>query len=106
MTSRARPEVYEAIANPTRRRILQLLDGRERRVTDLAARFTTTRSAISQHLGILREAGLVEDRREGRTRYYRTRPEPLGEVVDWLSYFDSFWNERLVALSRHLSESS
>ncbi len=97
-------QVYDAIANPTRRRILHLLDAEEMSVNDLAGRFPVTRPAISQHLGTLRQAGLVEHRKAGRVRYYRARPEPLREVVDWLSHFDAFWDEKLAALTRHLSE--
>ncbi len=96
-------DVYDAIADPTRREILRLLSGGEFAVNDLASRFPVTRPAISQHLGILREASLVTYRREGRTRYYRTRAEPLHEVIDWLAYFDVFWDDRLTALRRHLA---
>lgn len=97
-------DVYAAIADPTRREILRLLSGAEFAVTDLASHFPITRPAISQHLGILREANLVAYRREGRTRYYRTLVEPLHEVIDWLAYFDVFWDTKLTALGRHLAE--
>lgn len=97
-------DVYGAIADPTRRQLLHLLTGDEMSVTVLARRFPVTRPAISQHLGVLREAGLVSQRKEGRRRYYRARPEGLGEVVDWLSYFDAFWTEKLQALRRYLDE--
>jgi DNA-binding transcriptional ArsR family regulator len=96
--------VYGAIADPTRRRILHLLSEGERSVGDLAGEFPVTRSAISQHLGVLRGVGLVIDRKEGRTRYYRARLEPLGEVINWLSYFDAFWTDRLASLERYLRE--
>lgn len=99
-----RTDVYRAIADPTRRRILTLLEREELSVSTLAARFPVTRPAISQHLATLREASLVRYRRDGRTRYYRARLEPLGEVVDWLAYFDAFWSDRLAALHRYLSE--
>ncbi|HVS14212.1 MAG TPA: metalloregulator ArsR/SmtB family transcription factor [Thermoanaerobaculia bacterium] len=97
-------DVYVAIADPTRRRILRLLFDNEMSVTDLAEGFPVTRPAISQHLGVLRESGLVSYRKEGRTRFYRARPEPLAEVIDWLSYFDAFWTEKLAGLGRYLSE--
>lgn len=97
------PDVYGALADPTRRRILRLLSDRELTVGDLAERFPVTRPAISQHLGVLRGAGLVEQRKEGRSRYYRTRPEGLREVVDWLAYFDGFWTERMGSLRAYLS---
>jgi DNA-binding transcriptional ArsR family regulator len=97
-------DVYRAIADPTRRRILTLLGAGELPVNALAEQFPVTRPAISQHLALLRAAGLVARRKEGRTRYYRVRPEPLGEVVDWLTYFDEFWNDRLSSLERYLAE--
>ncbi len=96
------PDVYGAIADPTRRRILELLTVNEMSVNALARRFPVTRPAISQHLGVLRDSGLVSARKEGRKRYYRARPEGLAEVVDWLSYFDAFWTDKLDALRRYL----
>lgn len=99
-----RTDVYRAIADPTRRRILILLGREELSVSALAERFPVTRPAISQHLATLREAGLVRFRKDGRTRYYRARFEPLGEVVDWLAYFDAFWSDKLAGLERYLSE--
>lgn len=97
-------DVYAAIADPTRRRILRLLNESELSVNALAEQFTVTRPAVSQHLGVLREAGLVVYRRDGRTRYYRTNAEPLREVIDWVAYFDAFWDDRLARLDRYLSE--
>ncbi len=70
--------------------------------SDLARPFHTTQSAISQHLAILRQAGLVQDRREGRRRYYRVRPQPLREVADWVAFFDRFWDEKFEALNDYL----
>jgi DNA-binding transcriptional ArsR family regulator len=104
VTRSAERDVYAAIADPTRREILRLLSGAEITVNDLAAHFPVTRPAISQHLAILREASLVTYRQEGRTRYYRSRAEPLHEVIDWLAYFDVFWNARLIALRHHLEK--
>jgi DNA-binding transcriptional ArsR family regulator len=97
-------DVYGAIADPTRRRVLRLLVEQEMSVNELAEGFTVTRPAISQHLRVLRDAGLVSYRKDGRTRYYQARTEPLGEVIDWLSCFDVFRDEKLGRLSRYLSE--
>lgn len=97
-------DVYLAIADPTRRRILRLLAGEKMSVTEIARRFPVTRPAISQHLAVLRDAGLVAYSKEGRSRFYRVRAEPLAEVVDWLATFDAFWDEKLAGLSRYLSE--
>lgn len=97
-------DVYQAIGDPTRRRILRLLADDERTVTEIAARFPVTRPAISQHLAVLRQAGLVAYRSEGRSRFYRARPEPLAEVMDWLTTFDAFWDDKLAGLGRYLRE--
>jgi DNA-binding transcriptional ArsR family regulator len=98
------PDVYAAIADQTRRRILQLLVNTEMSVNEIAEGFAVTRPAISQHLGVLRDAGLVTYRKDGRTRFYRAQTAPLGEVIDWLSYFDHFWTNGIARLSRYLDE--
>jgi DNA-binding transcriptional ArsR family regulator len=86
-----------AIAEPHRRRILQLVRDRELSAGEIAAQFEVTRPAISQHLGILREAGLVDERRNGTKRLYRARPQGLAELR---AFLDRFWDERLEALQR------
>jgi DNA-binding transcriptional ArsR family regulator len=78
-------EVFEAIAQPTRRRILRLLAAGERTVSDVASEFDVTQPAISQHLKVLREAGLVADRRDGVRRVYSLRPEGLGDLQGFLA---------------------
>jgi DNA-binding transcriptional ArsR family regulator len=78
-------EVFEAIAQPTRREILRLLADGEMSVGEVASRFELTQPAISQHLRILREAGLVGDRREGTRRLYRVRPEGLADLHSFLA---------------------
>ena len=94
--------VFNAIADPTRRAILwQLRDG-ERSVTDLMEPLDLSQSAFSQHLGILREAGLVEARREGRHQIYSVNPEALYEVAEWIRHFDRFWTDRFDRLGRYL----
>ncbi len=98
----ANTTVFHAIADPTRRGLLLMLRQGEMGASDLARPFDTTQSAISQHLAILRQAGLVQDRREGRRRYYRVRPQPLREVADWVAFFDRFWDEKFEALSDYL----
>ena len=78
-------EVFEALAQPTRREILRLLADRELTVGGIAERFSVTQPAISQHLRVLREAGLVEHRRDGARRIYRVRPEGLGDLHEFLA---------------------
>jgi DNA-binding transcriptional ArsR family regulator len=92
--------VLKAIAEPHRRRILQLVGAEELAAGEIAAHFEVSRSAISQHLTVLREAGLVAERRVGTRRLYRTRPEALADVRQFL---DEFWSESLVRL-KHAAE--
>lgn len=95
-------DVYQAIADPTRRGILDLLAAGERPVADLAAPFAISRPAISQHLRVLREAGIVAERKVGRQRLYRLQAEPLREVEAWLRHYERFWPRRLRALGEYL----
>jgi DNA-binding transcriptional ArsR family regulator len=93
-------DVFVAIADPTRRRLLDLLGSApDQPVHALAAPFAMTRPAISQHLRILRDAGLVVEHRVGRERRYQLRATPLREVSDWVSQYQRFWPERLTGLS-------
>jgi DNA-binding transcriptional ArsR family regulator len=95
---------FNAVADPTRRAILQLLREREQSVSELMAPFDVSQSAISQHLRVLREAGLVADRQEGRLRLYRLNAEPLKEIADWVQHFEEFWPERLQRLRAFLDQ--
>src|SRR5215212_6021003 len=87
----------QALAEPRRREILELIRERELSAGQIASGFEVTRPAISQHLGVLKQAGLVHERREGTRRLYRARPEGLADLREFL---DDFWNERLDALTR------
>ncbi len=91
-------DVFQAIADPTRRRLLALLDDKEMSVSALSGHFSMSRTAVSKHLRVLREAGLVKARKSGRETRYRLDPTPLVEVKDWLSYFERFWANKLEAL--------
>jgi DNA-binding transcriptional ArsR family regulator len=88
-------EVFDAIAQPTRREILQLLAGGELSAGAVASRFAVTQPAISQHLKVLREAGLVDERRDGTRRLYRVRREGLTDLHDFLAGFFDEGLERL-----------
>ena len=85
----------KALAEPNRRRILELVASRELSAGEIAAEFEVTRPAVSQHLSVLREAGLVVDRREGTKRLYRARPEGL---VPLRAFLERFWDGRLERL--------
>src|SRR6266849_1263682 len=87
----------KAIAEPRRRRILTLVRDGELSAGEIAAHFDVSRPAISQHLNVLKEAGLVSERRNGTRRLYRARPEGLGELK---AFLEEFWDERLESLKR------
>ena len=87
----------KAIAAPRRRQILTLVRDGELSAGEIAAHFDVTRPAVSQHLNVLKEAGLVSERRNGTRRLYRARPEGLAELKEFL---EEFWDERLSALKR------
>ena len=100
-----RADPYAALADPTRRRILTLLSNRERSVTDLVRRFDVSQPAISQHLKVLRSAGVVRVRRNGRQRMYSVDFRRLKLIHDWVSQFESFWEEKFDALDEYLRNS-
>jgi DNA-binding transcriptional ArsR family regulator len=95
---------YAALAEPHRREILDLLREGERPVGDLVAHLQLSQPGVSKHLKVLREAGLVAVRVDGRRRLYALRPQPLVEVDQWLEPYRAFWTNRLDALERHLEE--
>jgi DNA-binding transcriptional ArsR family regulator len=94
-------EAAAAISDPIRRRVLELVRDRELPAGELAAEFEVSRPAVSRHLRVLREAGLVHERREGKNRLYRADPQPLAELREWL---DGYWSGRLDALKRLAEE--
>jgi DNA-binding transcriptional ArsR family regulator len=93
---------FEALAEPNRRRILDLLRTAERPVGDLVAALALSQPAVSKHLRVLRAAGLVEVRVDAQRRIYRIRPEPLRDLDEWLHPYRRLWAARLDALERHL----
>lgn len=97
-------DVFAAIAAPSRRAILSHLAQGEMPVLEIAESFEMTLSAVSQHLGILRSAGLVSIRKAGRQRIYRLNPTPLKAVADWVETYERFWTDKLAALGEHLEE--
>ena len=96
--------VFTAIADPTRRAILDLLRQGEQPVKQIAQPFSMSLPAVSQHLSVLWEAGLVIQRKEGRQRFYRLNPEPLKQVSDWVNHYEQFWQEKLDVLGDYLEE--
>jgi DNA-binding transcriptional ArsR family regulator len=95
---------FDVLAEPTRRRILDLLLERPRLVGELTDRLGLTQPGTSKHLRVLREAGLVRVRPEAQRRWYELRPEPLAEVDAWLAPYRRLWAGSLDALERHLDQ--
>jgi DNA-binding transcriptional ArsR family regulator len=95
---------YAALAEPSRRRILDLLREQERSVGELVAQLELSQPGVSKHLKVLRESGLVSVRPDGKRRWYGLRAEPLAEVADWLEPYRRHWSGRLDALEQHLEE--
>jgi len=102
LTQRVPQDVFYAVADPTRRALLDLLAQREEPVNSLAEHFAMSRPAISQHLAILRKTRLVRVRQVGRERRYRLRAQPLERIHLWLALYERFWKGRLDALGEHL----
>lgn len=96
--------VFRALADPSRRAILQRLSRGEAAVKDLTARFEISQPAVSQHLATLRSAGLVSERRDGRLVYYRVEPKGFRPLLDWMTHYRAFWPERINRLHALLEE--
>jgi len=96
--------VFRAIADPTRREILNLLRGGRQTVGELAANFQTSRPAISKHLRLLRSAGLVVTERQGTAGICSLNAKPLRAVNDWLREYEAFWSTSLRNLKRYIEE--
>src|SRR5918911_2968103 len=104
MLTAAMATTFEVLAEPTRRRILDLLLERSRPVGELVDLLGLSQPAVSKHLRVLREAGFVAVRQDAQRRWYELRREPLVELDAWLAPYRRLWDERLDALERHLDE--
>jgi DNA-binding transcriptional ArsR family regulator len=91
-------DIFRALADPTRRAVYERLAKREMSVSELKAGFSVSQPAISQHLAMLRSAGLVRERREGRHAFYRVDPDGLAPLVNWIDRYRNFWPERIEKL--------
>jgi DNA-binding transcriptional ArsR family regulator len=100
--ARADADVFRAIADPTRRAILDRLRAGPTAVNVLASEFEQSRPAISKHLRVLRQARLVTEERAGRERLYELRPAPLQRVAGWIEGYRAFWQVSLTNLKKHL----
>lgn len=106
LTPHREPDVFAAISHRGRRQMLDLLTDARLPVSDIAAHFEMSRPAVSQHLRVLLDAGLLTEQRHGRERRYHFVPEGLGPVRDWIAQYERFWDDRLQRLQKHLSERS
>lgn len=91
-------DVFQGIADPSRRRILEILHESERSIAYLTSELPVTRNAVKKHLNILEDSGLVSKRKEGRETIYTLRSGRLGDIVSWMRYFDVYWDEKLNSL--------
>lgn len=96
--------VYAALADPTRRKLLELLLTQEQSITALAKHFPVSRVAVSKHLSVLEEAGLVQERKVGREHRYQLNPGPLRGAYDWLARYEQFWDEKLANLKAYVED--
>ncbi|WP_434150217.1 ArsR/SmtB family transcription factor [Methylocaldum gracile subsp. desertum] len=97
-------DIFGALANPVRRRILELLCESPRAAGDIASKFKLNRPAVSEHLQVLRKVGLVSEEIRGRQRFYHLNALPLSEVTDWLHPFERYWQQRMRALNETLDQ--
>ena len=97
-------KIFQALADPSRRAIFKSIMRGEAAVKDLTARFKISQPAVSQHLAALKEAGLVNGRREGRHVYYRVEPKGMKPLIDWITHYRAFWMERVDRLEQLLEE--
>jgi DNA-binding transcriptional ArsR family regulator len=104
LTRKQQDAVFRAIGDPTRRKILGMLRGRPRSVGDIAANFRASRPAISKHLRMLREVGLVATTRKGTARICALNAEPLRAVSNWIGDYEAYWGETLQSLKRYVED--
>ena len=100
----AQDRIFHALVDPGRRAIFESLTRGEAAVKDLTARFDISQPAVSQHLAALKDAGLVNGRREGRCVYYRIEPRGMRPLIDWITHYRAFWVNRLDRLERLLEQ--
>src|SRR3954467_1256719 len=96
--------IFQALADPSRRAIFESLTGGEAAVKDLTELFDISQPAVSQHLATLKDAGLVNSRRDGRCVYYRVDPRGMKPLVDWIAYYRAFWTAHVNRLEQLLEK--
>ncbi len=97
-------QTFSALGDSTRRTILARLASGETKLSDIAAPFEISQTAVSKHVRVLSDAGLVRVTKRGRTRYCELEAQPMKDALDWLTFYQGFWQERLQALAKHLED--
>lgn len=100
----AENKIFQALADPSRRAIFEALTRGEAAVKELTTRFDISQPAVSQHLAILKDAGLVNSRREGRRVYYWVEPDGMKPLIDWIAHYRAFWTEHIDRLKQLLEK--
>lgn len=100
----AKHDVFQAVADPTRRSLLKLLAKKEMPIVAISEHFPISRTAVNKHLQVLTEARLVSREKVGRETRYKLQPEPLAELREWLNFFDQYWDEKLSALKAFVED--
>ncbi|MGG0655387.1 ArsR/SmtB family transcription factor [Rummeliibacillus pycnus] len=103
-SSQDRHDVFQAIGDPTRRKLLQLLANNELPISAITKQFPISRTAVNKHLKVLLDAGLVSNQRVGRENRYKLNPQPLTEIKDWLIFFEQYWDEKILALKEYVEK--
>ncbi len=103
MSAAPKHDVYQAIADSSRREMLMLLAKNDASIKEISEHFSISRTAIVKHLNVLSDANLVRDRKSGRNKIYSLQPDQLAEVKEWVSYFEQFWDNK-ISMLRHLVE--
>lgn len=106
MSSETRRDVFQAIADPTRREIIHLIAKQPMNLNAIADNFTISRPAISQHIKILTECGIVIIKQQGRERFCSAKLDTLNEVSDWIDQYKRFWNSQFDSLDRYLKKTA
>ena len=104
VTLSRRPDVFAAVSHPARRHMLDLFTRADHSVNAMAGHFKMSRPAVSQHLRVLLDAGLVTEQRHGRERRYHLVPKRLGPVREWIAHYERFWDDHLLRLRKHLGK--
>ncbi|MFT3912214.1 MAG: metalloregulator ArsR/SmtB family transcription factor [Ferruginibacter sp.] len=104
MSIEARRDVFQAISDPTRRQIISLVAQQSMNLNAIAENFDISRPAISQHIKILTECGMIMIRQQGRERYCEAKLDALKEVSDWVEQYRQFWNIKFNSLDKYLNK--